>query len=771
MAETVISDFQAGHAWVKSGLPGTISDDLVTYKFGSQSLKLVTDGAAGESRIRWTGVSPAIDMTGKFFVLWVRIDDITNINRLWLYAFSTAWTAGYTWKPSDAPSHWLDSAGAGHGSNATWIPLSFSFGAATITGAPNRAAITNFQLYAQDKNATAVTINWGGLHKVDQEGNPVMTFTFDDCWESIYSEGYSYLSSKGFPGVSYLTSDELGDPARMTQANIDTMYGAGWDIAGHYQTELDAVPDVDATLQYIQAYLIAQGYDRGLNEIALPGGVWNETSVIPAVKNYFRTCRTIVPYNETRPPGDPGKLRVLGVFNTTPVATITGRIDTAITNNEWLILVFHKIVAVPATSIEYSIDDFQSVVDYAEASGIDVASITDIMPYTLVPLSGTLTPTGNVNRKTSISKSGSITPTGALSWHYRQLVSLAGSITPTGAFAAIRCQKLDGGLTPTGALGRNIFINSLRGSMQPYSVVGRKIIVTRTGSITPTGALAWHFVQLMTGALTYVGALAHKPLMHFTGSLTSAGELGLTVRKSFVGVMTNTGSLGLRILKGLSGSMTPTGNAGIKTKLQLDGSMTPTASMVHKVLITLIGSMTNTGNLAQKPKMNPTGSLTPTGALTKKPKKNLSGSMTNTGSLAVKPLVALGGALSFVGALAQKPLINLTGSLTSVGVLTRNFKIALSGSMTNTGALGRKVYYSLSGAMTNTGALGIKFKMALSGSLTPTGALTMIKRFIVHLSGSLTMTGTIAKKAKSFLILFIHPRTITLKPKDPGDDT
>jgi hypothetical protein len=72
--------------------------------------------------------------------------------------------------------------------------------------------------------------------------------------------------------------------------------------------------------------------------------------------------------------------------------------------------------------------------------------------------------------------------------------------------------------------------------------------------------------------------------------------------------------------------------------------------------------------------------------------------------------------------------------------------------------------------MTNTGVVGIKVKKSLSGSLTSSGTLSSIKRFIVNLSGSLRPTGTIAKKAKAFLALFISSRTITLKPKDSGDD-
>jgi hypothetical protein len=165
----------------------------------------------------------------------------------------------------------------------------------------------------------------------------------------------------------------------MTLVNLQTMYGAGWDIAGHGATELDDVPDIDAELQDIQGYLNTNGFVRGSKELALPGGVWNETTIMPAVKKYFRTCRTIIPYAETRPPGDLYKLRVFEMFNTTTLGEAEAAVDQAVANKEWLIFVFHKLVAVPAASIEWAIADFQDLVDYVVTSGISVKTITGVM--------------------------------------------------------------------------------------------------------------------------------------------------------------------------------------------------------------------------------------------------------------------------------------------------------------------------------------------------------------------------------------------------------
>ena len=48
-------------------------------------------------------------------------------------------------------------------------------------------------------------------------------------------------------------------------------------------------------------------------------------------------------------------------------------------NHEWLILVFHKLVAgTPAASTEWRTSDFQALVDQVAASGLPVETVTDV---------------------------------------------------------------------------------------------------------------------------------------------------------------------------------------------------------------------------------------------------------------------------------------------------------------------------------------------------------------------------------------------------------
>ncbi len=387
-ASYLISGFEPGHSWAKAaGTFGTWSDDPTKYTEGTQSYQVVTDGAAGDSKARWTSISPAKDLTDRFLVMDVYIDDVANLNRLWLYAFSTAWTAGYTWKPSDAPSHYIQG-------NAQWLTISMSFTQVAVTGAPVRSSIVALQLYVQDKNSTAVTVNFDNLRMTDKAASGVVSYTFDDGWLSQYSEAYTYMhGTYDMRATLYASYDVIGtDPTKYLEvADLTDMHDDGWEIAGHYSTNLDEVGDVDQVVSDGKDWLDTNGFWGDGCDFAYPGGVWS-ASIIDVVDDYFSSGRTIIPYSETLPAAALFRLRVLEVFDTTPLATIETAIDNAVTNSDWLILVFHKIVAVPGASIEYATADFEDAVDYTDASGIGVKTVREVLA-TGAPMVTVTTPT------------------------------------------------------------------------------------------------------------------------------------------------------------------------------------------------------------------------------------------------------------------------------------------------------------------------------------------------------------------------------------------
>jgi len=83
--ETVISNFQAGHGWVKETSSGTMTDETTDYVRGNQSLKLVGPSDGNTPRLKLT-LSPTLDITGKVLKIILKVDNpsaLVNLQIAW----------------------------------------------------------------------------------------------------------------------------------------------------------------------------------------------------------------------------------------------------------------------------------------------------------------------------------------------------------------------------------------------------------------------------------------------------------------------------------------------------------------------------------------------------------------------------------------------------------------------------------------------------------------------------------------------------------------
>lgn len=368
---SLLSGFEPGHAWSKvTGTYGSWWADTTHCTEGSQSYAVTTSGDGTDCKSRWTSISPARNLTGRFLAMDIMVDNATNLNRLWLYAASSPWSAYYCWKPSDAPSQWLQSG-------SQWITITLSFTQAATQGTPARSSVVALQLYVTDKAGGPVTVCFDNLRTIDQPTKGIVSYAFDDGWQSQYTEAYQYMhSAYGMPATLYAAYDRMDtEPGTyLSTENLTVMHTNGWEIAGHYSQALDSVEDLTAVLAGNVAWQAARGFYSDGNDYAYPDGVWSP-AIIEAVDDYYASGRTISPYSETLPPGSPYRLRVLEVFNTTSVASINAAIASCAANGDWCLLVFHRLVTTPSSSMEYSISSFRSVVDYTYSSGVEVRTV------------------------------------------------------------------------------------------------------------------------------------------------------------------------------------------------------------------------------------------------------------------------------------------------------------------------------------------------------------------------------------------------------------
>lgn len=79
--------------------------------------------------------------------------------------------------------------------------------------------------------------------------HPLITVTFDDGWESIYTVAMPKLSKYGIVTTQYIITDTDKQVNYMSDAQIATVEGAGHEIDSHTVSHADVTTLTDASLR------------------------------------------------------------------------------------------------------------------------------------------------------------------------------------------------------------------------------------------------------------------------------------------------------------------------------------------------------------------------------------------------------------------------------------------------------------------------------------------------------------------------------------------
>ena len=380
-----ISTFQPGHGFVGSGAGIENLNDTSDFVGGTQSAFVRTDGSGGVKHLAKRLSSP-IDFTGKLPKVWLKVDNVAKATFVELHLGSSA-TDYFRFRiVIPQGQNWV--------TEGEWLSLSLPFGALTV-GHPNRAAVTNVELIALDDATGPVTVHLNGIAVVDEPlakyPKGVVSFTFDDGYESQSSLAAPILRDAGFAGTAYLIAELVGMNGRLTTLEARSLQdNLGWEMAAHsylasvHSVGFNNVPlaDLEKDIVSVRSWLMTNGLN-GYDDCAYPHGYFTgATPVLPLVRKYFSSCRTIFSTSvESASPSDAAKLRIFLITSTMPVATVNARIDEAVANHEWLILLNHNLVANTTTKStnDWWVSEFASVVAHVKDSHIAVKTVSQVL--------------------------------------------------------------------------------------------------------------------------------------------------------------------------------------------------------------------------------------------------------------------------------------------------------------------------------------------------------------------------------------------------------
>jgi peptidoglycan/xylan/chitin deacetylase (PgdA/CDA1 family) len=203
----------------------------------------------------------------------------------------------------------------------------------------------------------------------------MVTFSFDDGFKSIYTNGLPILDKAGIKSTQAIITTAYSDAEYMSWANIKAIAKNGHEIASHSRTHANLVEisQTKAKKEIAGSYadLVAQGITPKV--FVYPYGEVN-TSVIALVKSAGYIGARGVEESLDTATTDKYDLTDMHITSDVKWETIKGWIDTAIKNKQWLILEMHSQ---DKTGEQYSNDPalLQKIVDYILAGKVKTVTL------------------------------------------------------------------------------------------------------------------------------------------------------------------------------------------------------------------------------------------------------------------------------------------------------------------------------------------------------------------------------------------------------------
>lgn len=351
----------------------TIESDTTNYKIGSSALKLTCAAAGGAKK----QLASPTDMAAKsrHMSLWVYFysDPATTVQYFKLSFSSTA----------DPFYKQMNTAFSGVFFHPGWNRIEIArsdFGSNISESWSNQMRSMGIRIVPLAGQTAIATI--AGLY-VDVETTPTIQIQFDGASDTVYSVAYPYMDALGLRGSIFLTSGWIGMADRMSLAQLQELYAKGWTIANHTDTHPDmrtlSVADQLAQITTCRNYLVNNGMPKGQNYFVYPFGYYNDEVIATAKSAGTVLARTIVPNHESGEPGDMWQLNGRGtsLANGDTLTKIKGVVDKAIDAQAQLALFFHALKTPTTDDTDWTIADFQALIDYIVARKIKVITLDE----------------------------------------------------------------------------------------------------------------------------------------------------------------------------------------------------------------------------------------------------------------------------------------------------------------------------------------------------------------------------------------------------------
>jgi len=220
---------------------------------------------------------------------------------------------------------------------------------------------------------------------------PIISVTFDDGWESIYSEGMPLMSKYNVPSTQYILPGEFNAPNYISAEQALSIKETGHEISSHTYDHANLVDSSDKEVDYqlsqsIKILTKLKLIDTDYRTFAAPNGALDER-VLPRVKQDFTLARNTmgdlasdVSDNDMSVASNFSRYDVIGytVGQYTTITQLEEGLDYAKEHNAWFIPIYHQI---DESSDKYSVtpQEFERHLKLYKHSGITIATMRQVV--------------------------------------------------------------------------------------------------------------------------------------------------------------------------------------------------------------------------------------------------------------------------------------------------------------------------------------------------------------------------------------------------------
>jgi len=182
---------------------------------------------------------------------------------------------------------------------------------------------------------------------------PLISVSFDDGWESVYTEALPVLQKDGIHTTQYIISGELTNPTYMSVPQIKSMEVNGHQIASHTVThpDLTTLTDQELTTELVDSKAtLIKDFGGPVDDFTSPYGAYN-AHTLQFIAKYYRSQKNAEgdpAANELEAINvgasfNPMSIQSYSVRNTTTMDDLRKLIKDAEDNNGWLVLTYHQV--------------------------------------------------------------------------------------------------------------------------------------------------------------------------------------------------------------------------------------------------------------------------------------------------------------------------------------------------------------------------------------------------------------------------------------------